>query len=351
MIFVTGGAGFIGSNFILNWLAKDNQPVVNLDKLTYASNINNLAIIAKKSAYHFVQTDIANSELIMQLLIQHKPRAIINFAAETHVDRSIINPEQFLQTNVLGTFQLLETVKNYWFDLSRSEKEKFRFLHVSTDEVYGSLKPADPAFTEQTAYAPNSPYAASKAASDHFVRAQYHTYGLPCIITNCSNNYGPYQYPEKFIPLVILNALQDKAIPVYGNGSNIRDWLHVLDHCDALVQVLQRGQIGTTYNIGGDTQVTNLTLVNTICALLDKIKPKKQSYSTLIKFVSDRPGHDFRYAINSEKIKKELNWQPKESFETGIYKTIQWYLENIAWLEAITKTSYAEWINQNYSER
>lgn len=351
-ILVTGGAGFIGANFIL--LARKSQwaNIVNLDKLTYASNVANLAGLENDRNYHFVQGDIGNFELVNYLLTQYQPDAVINFAAESHVDRSILRPHDFIQTNVLGTFQLLEASRYYWQNLPTEKQKQFRFLHVSTDEVYGSLNPQAPAFREDTPYAPNSPYAASKAASDHFVRAYYHTYGLPTLTTNCSNNYGPLQFPEKLIPLMILNALDNQPLPIYGDGKNIRDWLYVIDHCQAIYLVLQQGKIGETYNIGGLNERTNLTVVETICQILDDLVPQTNfSYSSLITFVKDRPGHDRRYAIDCHKIMNELGWRPQENFVSGLNKTVQWYLHNSAWVNQVRSGSYQNWLKQNYENR
>jgi dTDP-glucose 4,6-dehydratase len=349
---VTGGLGFIGSNFILKCRKENWANVINLDKLTYASNPQNLSELESDSGYSFVQGDIADIELVRQLLEQYQVDAIINFAAESHVDRSIFSPQDFIETNVFGTFQLLEASRDYWKKLSPQKQEQFRFLHISTDEVYGSLDKTDPAFREDTPYAPNSPYAASKAASDHFVRAYHHTYGLPTLTTNCSNNYGPRQFPEKLIPLIILNALDGKPLPIYGDGQNVRDWLYVEDHCEAIYLVLQNSQVGETYNIGGNNEQTNLTVVKQICSILDELVPKPNfSYSSLITFVEDRPGHDRRYAIDCDKIKRDLGWQPKENFESGLLKTIQWYLNNKRWVEQIQSKEYQTWIEQNYSDR
>ena len=348
---VTGGVGFIGSNFILKAREEQWANVVNLDKLTYASNPQTLAELQDDPGYHFVLGDIGDLELLRNLIEQYQPDSIINFAAESHVDRSILSPQDFIQTNVLGTFQLLEASKAYWEKLSLEKREQFRFLHVSTDEVYGSLDPTDPAFREDTPYAPNSPYAASKASSDHLVRAYYHTYGLPTLTTNCSNNYGPRQFPEKLIPLIILNALNGKSLPIYGDGQNVRDWLYVEDHCEAIYQVLQRSRIGETYNIGGNNEQTNLTVVEQICAILDELAPKSNRYSSLITFVKDRPGHDRRYAIDCSKIKSDLGWEPKENFDSGLIKTIQWYLENPTWVEQIQSGAYQTWLKQNYGDR
>lgn len=353
MILVTGGAGFIGANFILEWLARSNEPVVNLDKLTYAGNLANLASVDRDERHVFVQGDIGDRQQVEQLLARYQPRAVINFAAESHVDRSIHGPGEFIQTNVVGTFNLLEAVRAFWSGLGEGEKSGFRFLHVSTDEVYGSLGKNDPAFSETTPYAPNSPYSASKAASDHLVRAYHHTYGLPVLTTNCSNNYGPYQFPEKLIPLVIHNALAGKPLPIYGDGSNIRDWLYVTDHCLGIMTVLEKGRVGETYNIGGNNEKTNLEVVKTICAILDELHPDSPvtPHEKLITFVKDRPGHDARYAINAGKISRELNWQPLESFETGIRKTVAWYLDNQVWVENVISGEYRNWMQTNYATR
>jgi dTDP-glucose 4,6-dehydratase len=353
MILVTGGAGFIGSNFILDWVADTGEAVVNLDKLTYAGNLENLASLKADPRHVFVQGDISDGKLVAKLLSQHQPRAIIHFAAESHVDRSIHGPGEFIQTNINGTFSLLEEVRAYWQELQGAEKAAFRFLHVSTDEVYGSLGANDPPFTETTAYAPNSPYSASKAASDHLVRAYHHTYGLPTLTTNCSNNYGAYQFPEKLIPLIILNALNGKPLPIYGDGMNVRDWLYVGDHCAAIRAVLSGGRLGETYNIGGWNEKTNLDVVNTVCAILDELKPAANSkpYTSLITYVKDRPGHDRRYAIDARKIERELGWKPMETFETGIRKTVAWYLDNMAWVESIVSGEYQQWMKANYQNR
>ncbi len=351
MILVTGGAGFIGSNFIHTWLTELNEPVVNLDKLTYAGNPDNLLTVNQHPNYHFVHGDMGDRQLLAQLFTKFKPRAIINFAAESHVDRSIHGPADFIQTNVVATFNLLEETRNYFTQLPDSEKKAFRFLHVSTDEVFGTLGPNDPAFSETTPYAPNSPYSASKAASDHLVRAWHHTYGLPILTTNCSNNYGPYQFPEKLIPLMIAHALQGKPLPIYGDGKNIRDWLYVEDHCRAIMTVLEKGRIGETYNVGGLNEKTNLEIVEIICHQLDQLKPTSTPYSSLITFVKDRPGHDRRYAINANKIMHELQWRPRESFETGIEKTINWYLEHEDWVKNILSGQYRQWLEQNYQDR
>jgi dTDP-glucose 4,6-dehydratase len=350
-ILVTGGAGFIGSNFILQWLASEGTPVVNLDKLTYAGNLGNLEKISADSRYSFVHGDVGDRKLVSDLLERCQPRAIVHFAAESHVDRSIHGPDDFVRTNVNGTFSLLEETRAYWMELAKEEKGRFRFLHVSTDEVYGSLKPNDPAFSETTPYCPNSPYSATKAASDHLVRAYHHTYGMPVLTTNCSNNYGPYQFPEKLIPLTILNAMNGKPIPVYGDGQNVRDWLYVADHCDAIRTVLARGKIGETYNVGGRNEKPNLEIVHAICSLLDELRPTDPvvPHSKLITYVQDRPGHDRRYAMDTRKIERELNWQPKETFESGIRKTVEWYLTNDAWIREVTTGHYREWIATQYS--
>ncbi|MDP1723441.1 MAG: dTDP-glucose 4,6-dehydratase [Alphaproteobacteria bacterium] len=350
-IFVTGGAGFIGSNFVIDWLLKSSDLIVNIDKLTYAGNLDNLRTIENNKKYVFVQGDIADKQLVSRLLKQYQPRAILNFAAESHVDRSIHGPEDFVQTNILGTFKLLEAVLSYYNELDDHKKSEFRFLHVSTDEVYGSLGSNDPGFKETNAYEPNSVYSASKAASDHLVRAYHHTYGLPVLTTNCSNNYGPYQFPEKLIPLIIHNALQGKQLPIYGDGQNIRDWLYVEDHCSAICRVLEAGKIGETYNIGGLNEKTNLEIVQVLCALLDELKPRTdgKSYSTQITFVEDRRGHDRRYAIDATKIEKELGWCPDETFETGIRKTVVWYLNNQEWVDRATSGAYREWIKERYT--
>lgn len=352
-ILVTGGAGFIGSNFVLEWLATGKGPVVNLDRLTYAGNPANLAAIQEDPTYTFVHGDICDAALVKHLFESHRPRAIVHFAAESHVDRSILGPEAFLRTNIDGTFTLLQAARTYFSALSGEEKERFRFLHVSTDEVYGTLAPDDPAFHEETPYAPNSPYAASKAASDHLVRAWVHTYGLPAIITNCSNNYGPYQFPEKLIPLMIANARQGKPLPVYGDGQQVRDWLYVADHCRALMAVLERGRVGETYNVGGGNQRSNLEVVTMLCALLDKLLPESSfhPHQQLIAYVTDRPGHDRRYAIDARKLESELGWRAQESFETGLRKTVEWYLANADWIKDITSGAYQQWVKQNYGAR
>lgn len=353
MILITGGAGFIGGNFILDWLQATTEPLVNLDCLTYAGNLETLSSVSKDERYHFTKGDIGDSQLIAQLLETYKPRAVLNFAAESHVDRSIHAPDAFIKTNVMGTFNLLESVKNYWLCLPEKHREEFRFLHVSTDEVYGSLTPSAPAFTEDNKYEPNSPYSASKAASDHLVRAYHHTYGLPVLTTNCSNNYGPFHFPEKLIPLMIVNALAGKDLPVYGDGKQIRDWLYVKDHCSAIREVLKNGRMGETYNIGGWNEKTNLEIVHTICSLLDELQPRidGDSYSTQIRFVTDRPGHDRRYAIDASKIERELGWRPIETFESGIRKTVSWCLANQEWIQNVQTGSYRQWVDQNYTER
>ena len=351
MILVTGGAGFIGANFVLDWIAAEGSSVVNLDKLTYAGNPGNLTDLATDVRHTFVKADIGDRTFIAKLLQQHQPEAIVHFAAESHVDRSIHGPGEFVQTNVVGTFSLLEETRAYWGTLSEPAKNRFRFLHVSTDEVYGSLESGDPAFSETTPYAPNSPYAASKAASDHLVRAYHHTYGLPVVTTNCSNNYGPRQFPEKLIPLVILNALNGKPIPIYGDGKNVRDWLYVGDHCTGIRTALRKGRPGETYNIGGNSEKTNLEVVNAICDVLDTLHPAGAPHAKLITFVKDRPGHDRRYAINASKMKSELGWQPQERFETGMRKTVEWYLNNRSWVENVTSGAYRNWLDQNYVNR
>ncbi len=351
-ILVTGGAGFIGANFVLNWVKAGLGPVINLDKLTYAGNLENLHDIHNFPDYSFVHGDIGDRGLLLELLNKHKPRAVLNFAAESHVDRSISGPEDFIQTNIVGTFHLLEEVRAYWGQLSEENRETFRFLHVSTDEVYGSLSVADPAFTEMTPYAPNSPYSASKAASDHLVRAYHHTYGLPTLTTNCSNNYGPYHFPEKLIPLVIHNALAGKPLPIYGNGSNVRDWLYVTDHCSAIQRVLETGRVGETYNVGGCNEKTNVDVVHKLCDILDRLKPKSDgSYRDQITYVQDRAGHDQRYAIDASKIMQDLGWKPLETFESGIEKTVMWYLAHQDWVANVTSGGYRNWIVSHYSER
>jgi dTDP-glucose 4,6-dehydratase len=352
-ILVTGGAGFIGANFVLDWVREEAAVVVNLDKLSYAGNMESLAPIAGDPRHIFVQGDIGDAQLVGGLLKEHRPRAVVNFAAESHVDRSIHGPRDFIQTNIVGTFELLEAVRGYWNELGETEKAAFRFLHVSTDEVYGSLKKADPAFTETNRYEPNSPYSASKAASDHLVRAYHHTYGLPILTTNCSNNYGPLQFPEKLIPLMIVNALAGKPLPVYGDGQQIRDWLYVGDHCSAIRRVLEAGAVGEVYNIGGWNEKPNIEIVHTVCDLLDGIRPRAdgQSYRTQITTVTDRPGHDRRYAIDAGKIERELGWRPAETFDTGIRKTVQWYLENQTWVANVQSGAYREWVEKNYAGR
>ncbi len=347
LILVTGGAGFIGSNFILHWLAQEDSRVVNLDKLTYAGNPANLAELNDDSRYVFARGDINDSSLVSDLLQRHQPAAIIHFAAESHVDRSIHNAQEFIRTNIEGTFVLLQAARQYWAELAETEKQNFRFLHVSTDEVYGSLGPADPAFTEKTPFAPNSPYAASKASSDHLVRAFHHTYGLPTLTTNCSNNYGPYQFPEKLIPLMIHNATVGKLLPVYGDGLNVRDWLYVKDHCEAIRQVLRKGRVGECYNIGGNSEKSNIEVIREICAVLSELKPGGR-YESLITYVKDRPGHDRRYAMDCTKIRSELGWTPSESFFSGLRKTIQWYLAHEEWISSVTSGAYREWINLHY---
>jgi dTDP-glucose 4,6-dehydratase len=352
MILVTGGAGFIGVNFVQDWLALSGEPVVNLDKLTYAGNPRSLAEVGADGRHVFVHGDIGDRALVGELLARHRPRAIVNFAAESHVDRSIHGPEDFIQTNVVGTFHLIDTVRGWWNALPEPEKSSFRFLHVSTDEVYGSLGPSDPPFTEATAYSPNSPYSASKASSDHLVRAYHHTYGLPTLTTNCSNNYGPYQFPEKLIPLMILNAVRGRPLPVYGDGMNVRDWLYVGDHCSAIRAVLEKGRPGETYNVGGWNEMPNLTIVHTLCALLDEMRPDEAGPRTrLITYVKDRPGHDRRYAIDAGKILAEMGWKPAETFETGIRKTVRWYLDNLPWVEDVASGEYRRWIEANYAGR
>jgi len=349
-ILVTGGAGFIGSNFVLDWLQGGGELVINVDKLTYAGNLDNLTSIAGDGRHEFVKGDIGDVALMRKLLVEHQPRAIINFAAESHVDRSIHGPEDFIQTNIVGTFRMLEAVRAYWAGLSGVEKTSFRFLHVSTDEVYGSLENGQPAFTEQHRYEPNSPYSASKASSDYLVRAYHHTYGLPVLTTNCSNNYGPFQFPEKLIPLIIHNALAGKALPVYGDGQQVRDWLYVGDHCAAVRRVLDAGRVGETYNIGGGNERVNLDVVRTVCTILDQFHPKPDggSYQSQITFVKDRPGHDRRYAINPEKIQHELGWKPAETFETGIRKTVRWYLDHQEWVRNVTTGAYRHWVEKQY---
>lgn len=350
-ILVTGGAGFIGSNFLLQWLATERTPVINLDKLTYAGNLRNLESISTDRRYTFVHGDIGDRKLVRQILRDHRPRAIVHFAAESHVDRSIRGPDDFIKTNVNGTFSLLEEARTYWMELPEIERRGFRFLHVSTDEVYGSLGPDDAAFHEKTRYEPNSPYSASKAASDHLVRAYHHTYKLPVLTTNCSNNYGPFQFPEKLIALMILNAHHGTQLPVYGDGKNVRDWIYVGDHCEAVRAVLARGRAGETYNIGGNNQQPNLNVVETICSMMDELSPNDPvvPHGQLITFVQDRPGHDRRYAIDTTKIEQELGWKPRETFETGLRKTVSWYLDHMEWVTEVTSGAYRQWIATQYS--
>jgi dTDP-glucose 4,6-dehydratase len=350
MILVTGAAGFIGSNFVLDWLAQSDESVINLDALTYAGNLENLASLKNDPRHIFVHGEIGNFDLVSQLLAEHQPRAAVNFAAESHVDRSIHGPEDFIQTNIVGTFHLLEAIRAYWNGLEGETKTGFRFLHVSTDEVYGSLAKDAPAFSETNRYEPNSPYSASKAASDHLVRAYHHTYGLPVLTTNCSNNYGPYHFPEKLIPLVIHNALGGKPLPIYGDGQQIRDWLYVKDHCSAIRRVLEAGKVGEVYNVGGWNEKANLDVVNTLCAILDELSPRADGkpYVEQINYVKDRPGHDRRYAIDATKIERELGWKPAETFETGIKKTVQWYLDNQSWVENVTSGAYQNWVGKQY---
>jgi dTDP-glucose 4,6-dehydratase len=352
-ILVTGGAGFIGSNFVLSWMKEGSGAVVNLDLLTYAGNAANLAPLEGDQRYTFVRGDICDAELVGRLLSKHQPRAIMHFAAESHVDRSIVSPGEFVRTNVQGTFTLLEQARTYWAGQSDADRAAFRFLHVSTDEVYGTLGPNDPAFSETTAYAPNSPYAASKAGSDHLARAYFHTFGLPVVTTNCSNNYGPYQFPEKLIPLMILNAVEEKPLPVYGDGQNVRDWLYVEDHCAAIRSVLKSGQPGETYNIGGMSERANIDVVTAICDLVDEMRPRSGSEPRrkLITFVGDRPGHDRRYAMDASKIARELGWKPAEGFESGLRKTVRWYLEHGDWVKSVRTGAYRDWIEENYAKR
>ena len=352
-ILVTGGAGFIGGNFVLDWLAGNDEPVVNLDKLTYAGNLQTLSSLQDDARHIFVHGDIGDSALVEQLLKTHQPRAIVNFAAESHVDRSIHGPEDFIETNIVGTFRLLEAVRAYWGGLDEQARKAFRFLHVSTDEVYGSLAAGEPAFTETHQYQPNSPYSASKAASDHLVRSYHHTYGLPVLTTNCSNNYGPYHFPEKLIPLMIVNALAGKPLPVYGDGQQIRDWLYVKDHCSAIRRVLEAGKTGEVYNVGGWNEKPNLEIVNRVCALLDELRPRADGkpYAEQITYVTDRPGHDRRYAIDARKLERELGWKPAETFETGIRKTVAWYLDNQDWVQNVQSGSYRDWVEKNYAGR
>lgn len=352
-ILVTGGAGFIGANFVLDWLASSNEPVVNLDKLTYAGNLQTLSSLQGDKRHIFVRGDIADSRLVATLLKTHQPRAIVNFAAESHVDRSIHGPEDFIETNIVGTFRLLEAVRTHWGGLDDQTRQTFRFLHVSTDEVYGSLAAGEPAFTETHQYQPNSPYSASKAASDHLVRSYHHTYGLPVLTTNCSNNYGPYHFPEKLIPLMIVNALAGKPLPVYGDGQQIRDWLYVKDHCSAIRRVLEAGKAGEVYNVGGWNEKPNLEIVSRVCALLDELRPRADGkpYADQITYVADRPGHDRRYAIDARKLESELGWTPAETFETGIRKTVAWYLGNTQWVQNVQSGSYRDWVEKNYAGR
>ena len=353
MILVTGGAGFIGSNFVLDWLSEESEGVINLDKLTYAGNLSNLEAVRNDKRHLFVHGDIGDRALVEKLLAEHKPRAIVHFAAESHVDRSIHGPAAFIETNVNGTFALLEAAKSYWTKLEAPERAAFRFLHVSTDEVYGSLGPSDPPFVETNAYEPNSPYSASKAASDHLVRAYHHTYGLPTLTTNCSNNYGPFHFPEKLIPLIIANARAGKPLPIYGDGQQVRDWLYVKDHCAAIREVLGSGRPGETYNIGGWNEKANLDVVHTLCDILDQLAPRQQggSYREQITYVADRPGHDRRYAIDARKVERELGWKPVETFETGIRKTVQWYLDNTQWVHHVQSGDYMKWMERNYDQR
>jgi dTDP-glucose 4,6-dehydratase len=352
MILTTGGAGFIGSNFVLDWLAGSGEPVLNLDKLSYAGNLANLASLHGDARHVFVQGDIGDAALVGRLLREHRPRAIVNFAAESHVDRSIHGPADFIQTNIVGTFRLLDTVRAYWHDLPAAEQAAFRFLHVSTDEVYGSLGADDPAFSETNRYEPNSPYSASKAASDHLVRAWHHTYGLPVLTTNCSNNYGPFHFPEKLIPLCIHNALAGKPLPIYGDGQQRRDWLYVGDHCAAIRRVLEAGQVGEVYNVGGWNEKANLEVVTTLCDMLDALSPRVDGrpYREQIAFVADRPGHDRRYAIDARKLERELGWKPAETFESGMRKTVRWYLDHQDWVKDVTSGAYRDWIGKHYGE-
>jgi dTDP-glucose 4,6-dehydratase len=351
MLLVTGGAGFIGSNFVLSGISQTGEAIVNLDKLTYAGNLRNLERLRDDPRHVFVQGDICDRAIVRELLARHKPRALVHFAAESHVDRSIAGPAEFVQTNVVGTFSLLEEARAYYDALDPQEKRRFRFLHVSTDEVYGSLGPSDPAFTEMSAYAPNSPYAASKAGSDQMVRAYHHTYGLPTLTTNCSNNYGPYQFPEKLVPLMIRNALAGEQLPVYGDGKNVRDWLYVADHCDAIRLVMEKGRVGETYNIGGESERRNLDLVHALCTLLDEARPRQSGYADLIAFVKDRPGHDRRYAMDASKLRRELGWRPKETFESGMRKTVAWYLAHAQWVADVSSGAYRKWLDLNYAQR
>ena len=352
MIFVTGGAGFIGSNFVLDWLAQSDEGIVNVDKLTYAGNLDNLVALKDDARHQFVRGDICDGDAMLALLEQYRPRAVVHFAAESHVDRSIHGPSAFITTNVNGTFALLEAARAYWNALGGSEKDAFRFVHISTDEVYGSLGEKDPPFTETTAYAPNSPYSASKASSDHLVRAYFHTYGLPTVTTNCSNNYGPYQFPEKLIPLVMANALAGKPLPIYGDGGQVRDWLYVSDHCAAVRRALEAGRPGEVYNVGGWNEMKNIDVVRTLCGILDELKPAPGgSYARQVRFVADRPGHDRRYAVDAGKIERELGWKPVETFDTGIRKTVQWYLDHQDWVANVQSGAYLSWVEQNYAKR
>jgi dTDP-glucose 4,6-dehydratase len=350
-VLITGGAGFIGANFVLDWVANTDEKIINLDKLTYAGNLESLASLQNNPQHVFVQGDIGEDKLLPELLTAHQPRAVLNFAAESHVDRSIHGPGDFIETNIVGTFRLLESVRGYWQALAPEAQQQFRFLHVSTDEVYGSLTPQDPAFSENNQYEPNSPYSASKAASDHLVRAWHHTYGLPVLTTNCSNNYGPLHFPEKLIPLMIVNALAGKPLPVYGDGMQVRDWLYVKDHCSAIRRVLDSGRLGETYNVGGWNEKPNIEIVNTVCALLDEMRPRAdgQSYATQITYVKDRPGHDRRYAIDARKLEKELGWKPAETFETGIRKTVAWYLDHAEWVAHVQSGAYRDWVTKQYA--
>ncbi|WP_296657644.1 dTDP-glucose 4,6-dehydratase [Paraburkholderia sp.] len=352
MILITGGAGFIGANFVLDWLRQSDEAVLNVDKLTYAGNLGTLQSLRGNPKHVFARQDICDTAALDALFTEHRPRAVLHFAAESHVDRSIHGPADFVQTNVVGTFALLEAARKYWNGLPEGEKTAFRFLHVSTDEVFGSLSPTDPQFSETTPYAPNSPYSATKAGSDHLVRAYHHTYGLPTLTTNCSNNYGPYQFPEKLIPLMIANALAGKPLPVYGDGQNVRDWLYVGDHCSAIREVLARGKVGETYNVGGWNEKKNLEVVHTLCDLLDGLRPKAEgSYREQISYVKDRPGHDRRYAIDARKLERELGWKPAETFETGMAKTVRWYLDNQAWVDEVASGDYRKWVETNYAQR
>jgi dTDP-glucose 4,6-dehydratase len=350
-ILVTGAAGFIGSNFVLDWFQQSNEDVVSLDLLTYAGNLENLSSLNSNPHHHFIQGNISDRELVSQLLQKYRVRAVLNFAAESHVDRSILSPGDFIETNIVGTYNLLESVRDYWDGLDEQHKKDFRFLHVSTDEVYGSLNKTDPAFSEMNRYEPNSPYSASKAASDHLVRAWHHTYGLPVVTTNCSNNYGPFHFPEKLIPLCILNALNGKPLPIYGDGQQVRDWLYVKDHCSAIRTLLEKGKLGETYNIGGWNEKANLDVVKTLCGILDELKPKLDGtkYESQITYVKDRPGHDRRYAIDARKLEKELSWKPEEIFETGIRKTVEWYLANETWVNHVLSGEYKHWVEKQYT--